>query len=271
MLNGTNFKFWQESVMITLGVMDLDLALRIDRPKITDTSTEQEIRVEEKWDRSNRVSLMIMKRSIPEAFRGSISDTITNAKEFLAEVETRFVKNEKSEIGTLLTKLVSMKYKDKGSIREYIMEMSNVVSKLRALKLEISDDLLVHLVLISLPPHFGQFRVSYNCQKDKWPLNELISHCVEEEERLKQHKTESAHVATTSKSKALAKRKRSDQTKDNKDAAVTTNKKQDKGKKVATSENACYFCGAVGHKKIHCQNYHAWRAKKGLPKLPEAK
>ncbi|XP_078148627.1 uncharacterized protein LOC144544084 [Carex rostrata] len=214
---------------------------------------------------------MIMKRSIPEAFRCSISDTITNAKEFLAEVETRFIKNEKSKIGTLLTKLVSMKYKNKGSIREYIMEMSNVVSRLMALKLEISDDLLVHLVLISLPSHFGQFKVSYNCQNDKLPLNEIISHCVEEEERLKQHKTESANVATISKFKASAKRKRLDQSNDNKDAAITTNKKQDKGNKVATSENACYFCGAVGHKKIHCQNYHAWRAKKGLPKLPEAK
>ena len=115
--------------MITLGVMDLDLAFRIERPKITNTSTEKEIKVEEKWDRSNRVSLMIMKRSIPEAFRGSISDEVTNAKAFLAEIETRFVKNEKSEIGTFLTKLVSMKYKDKGSVREYIMEMSNVVSK----------------------------------------------------------------------------------------------------------------------------------------------
>jgi len=83
--------------MITLGVMDLDLAFRIDRPTIKDTSTEKEIRVEEKWDRSNRVSLMIMKRTIPEAFRGSISDSITNAKAFLAEVETRFVKSEKSE------------------------------------------------------------------------------------------------------------------------------------------------------------------------------
>jgi transposase InsO family protein len=263
MLNGSNFKYWQESVMITLGVMDLDLAFREECPTITDTSTPEEKKGKERWDRSNRVSLMIMKRSIPEVFRGSITDGITNAKEYLAEIETRFVKNEKAEIGTLLTKLVSMKYKEKGSIREYIMEMSNVVSKLKALKLEISDDLLVHLALISLPSHFGQFKVSYNCQKEKWTLNELISHCVQEEERLKQDKTESAHVATTSKPKASAKRKKSNQTKDNKDAAVTTNKKQDKGKKVATSDNPCYFCGAVGHKKIHCQNYHAWRAKKG--------
>nr|KYP66988.1 hypothetical protein KK1_013305 [Cajanus cajan] len=58
------------------------------------------------------------------------------------------------------------------------MEMSNLASKLKTLKLELSDDLLVHLVLISLPTHFGQFKVSYNTQKDKWTLNELISHCV---------------------------------------------------------------------------------------------
>ena len=75
--------------------------------------------------------------------------------------------------------------------------------------------------------------------------NELISHCVEEEERLKQQKTESAHFATTSKFKASAKRKKSNQNKDNKDAAVNTNKKQDKGKSVAASESACYFCGAI--------------------------
>jgi len=79
-----------------------------------------------------------------------------------------------------------MKYQGKGNIREYIMSMSNIVFKLKALKLEISEDLLIHLVLISLPAQFNQFKVSYNCQKDKWSLNELISYCVQEEERQKQ-------------------------------------------------------------------------------------
>ena len=85
------------------------------------------------------------------------------------------------------------------------MEMYNIVGKLKALKLQLSDDLLVHLVLISLPTQFKQFIVSYNTQKDKWTLNELISHCVQEEERIKKDKTESAHLALTSQKK---KRKR---------------------------------------------------------------
>ncbi|RDX79313.1 hypothetical protein CR513_40280, partial [Mucuna pruriens] len=86
--------------------------------------------------------LMITKLSILEAFRGSISES-QSASRFLKEIE------------------------------EYIMEVSNLATKLKSLKFELNED----LVFISLPAHFGQFKVSYNTQKDKWSINELISHC----------------------------------------------------------------------------------------------
>ena len=54
-------------------------------------------------------------------------------------------------MSTILSKFVSMRYKGKGNIKEYIMKMSNLATRLRALKLELSYDILVHLVLISLP------------------------------------------------------------------------------------------------------------------------
>nr|KYP72368.1 hypothetical protein KK1_004956 [Cajanus cajan] len=131
-----------------------------------------------------------------------------------------------------------MRYKGKGNIREYIMEMSNLASKLKALKLELSDDLLMHLVLISLPTHFGQLKVSYNTQKDKWTLNELISHCVQEEERQQREKTESVHLASSSQN-----RKR----KNNKDVVERTFQQ----KKVKKDENThtCFFCKKPGHMK----------------------
>ena len=100
-----------------------------------------------------------------------------------------------------------MKYQGKGNVKEYIMGMSNIASKLRALKLELLEDLLIHLVLISQPSQFSQFKISYNFQKEKWSLNELISYCVQEEERLKQERTKSAHVVSTSKDKSKRKKK----------------------------------------------------------------
>ncbi|RVW80762.1 Retrovirus-related Pol polyprotein from transposon TNT 1-94 [Vitis vinifera] len=71
-LNGTNFKKWKEHVIIVLGCMDLDYALRVDRPSdLTSASTAEQRSAMEKWERSNRMSLMIMKHSIPETIRGT--------------------------------------------------------------------------------------------------------------------------------------------------------------------------------------------------------
>ena len=141
--------------MIVLGCMDLDLALREEQPApLSENSSNYDKKNMERWERSNRMSLMIMKRSIPETFRGSMSEE-KNATKFLKEIEQRFAKNEKAETSTLLANLVSMKYKGNGNVREYIMEMSNLASKLKALKLELSEDLLVHLVLISLAAQYN--------------------------------------------------------------------------------------------------------------------
>ena len=95
--------------------------------------------------------------------KGIVSEEVSTAEEFLDDIEKHFVKNDKAETSILLGSLVSMKYKGQGNIREYIMQMSNISSKLKALKLELSDNFLVHLVLLSLPTQFSQFKVSYNC------------------------------------------------------------------------------------------------------------
>ncbi|RDX71887.1 hypothetical protein CR513_48699, partial [Mucuna pruriens] len=180
-------------LVIILGYEDLNLALRIEKP-IPTSNNLQKVKIE-KWERSNRMCLMIVKCSILEAFRGSNFES-QSARKFFEKIKQFFAKNEKEKTSNLLAKLISMKYKGRGNIREYIMEMSNLIAKLKSLKLEVDEDLMVYLVFISLPAHFGQFKVSYNTQNNKWSLNELISHCVHEEERLQKDKTKSAHFAS---------------------------------------------------------------------------
>ncbi|GKA23030.1 hypothetical protein Tco_0708992 [Tanacetum coccineum] len=54
-LTGTNFSTWRDQVKLTLGVMDLDHALRIDPPAaLTAESTADQKRAYEQWKRSNR-------------------------------------------------------------------------------------------------------------------------------------------------------------------------------------------------------------------------
>ena len=135
------------------------------------------------------------------------------------------------------------------------MEMSNIAGKLKSLKLQLSDDLQGYLVLISLPTQFSQFIVSYNTQEDICTLNELISHCVQEEERIKKDKTESAYLALTSQKN---KRKRA---KDSNKDIVEGISKQKKGK-TQDKEFTCYFCKKVDHFKKECPKFVAWRIKK---------
>jgi len=92
-LNGANFKDWKENKQIILGCMDLDLALRIEKPlSPTDSSTSEQRKLHEKRDHSNRMSLMIIKHDILEVFRGIVWDDITSGEEFLVEIEKRFEK-----------------------------------------------------------------------------------------------------------------------------------------------------------------------------------
>ena len=65
----------------------------------------------------------------------------------LRKLKKRFAKNDKAETNNLLAILISIKYKEKGNIREYIKKMSNIAFKLKALKLGLSDDLIVHSIL----------------------------------------------------------------------------------------------------------------------------
>ncbi|XP_052111513.1 uncharacterized protein LOC127742812 [Arachis duranensis] len=93
MLNGSNFKVWKDIVEIVLGCMDLDIALREEKPTST-LENLSEVKIE-KCERSNRIKIMIMKRSIPEA-RGSITED-KDAKQFLKDVKKFLARNEKAE------------------------------------------------------------------------------------------------------------------------------------------------------------------------------
>jgi hypothetical protein len=188
MLNGNNFSEWKENLLFYLGCLELDLALCEDEPSaLTDTSTPLEVTKHKRWERSNHLSLMFMKSHVTKGIRGSIPEC-KKATEFMRAVEEQFVSFDKVLASTLMKKLSSKTFDRSRSVREHIMEMRDMAAQLKSLEVDISESFLVHFILNSLPTEYTPFKISYNTHKDKWSVNELLTMCVQEEERLKHEK-----------------------------------------------------------------------------------
>ncbi|KAH9668656.1 Integrase catalytic domain-containing protein [Citrus sinensis] len=74
-LSGDKFNEWKEKILLTLGCNDLDLAFRVDEPPMpTELSTPQEKASYERWERSNQLSMMLIKAHVGKSIRSSIPD-----------------------------------------------------------------------------------------------------------------------------------------------------------------------------------------------------
>ncbi|KAL5745673.1 hypothetical protein ACOSP7_001530 [Xanthoceras sorbifolium] len=108
-LKGDNYKVWKERILLHLGWMDIDYAIRQNEPPaITDTSSTADITLYEKWERSNRLSVMFIKTKISDSIRGSV-DQLDNVRDLLKGIDEQFVTSEKALASTLIMKLSSQR------------------------------------------------------------------------------------------------------------------------------------------------------------------
>ena len=92
-------------------------------------------------------------------------------------------------------KFSSLRLTSVKGVREHIMQMRDTMAQLKKLEVEISESFLVHYILNTLPNQYRPFKISYNTHKDKWSINELMTMCVQEEERLEMEMGESTMLA----------------------------------------------------------------------------
>jgi hypothetical protein len=89
-------------------------------------------------------------------------------------VENQFIGSSKAYVSSLIKMLISEKYTG-GSVRDYILRMSNVAARLKPLDLAINDGFLIYLIFNSLMKEFETFEVNYNSMNDKWTLEKFIT------------------------------------------------------------------------------------------------
>lgn len=151
MLNGENYKVWKELILLQLGCMDIDYAIRKDEPPApTDSSTAAEKSLYEQWERSNRLSVMFIRARLSPSIRGSVAQH-SNAKALLKAIDAQFESSEKAHAMTLIMKFSSMKLTSVRGVREHIMKMRDIAAQLKNLEVEIFESFLVYYILNTLP------------------------------------------------------------------------------------------------------------------------
>ena len=72
-LRGDNYKIWKEMILLHLGYMDIDYAIRKSEPlEVIEESTPAEVTLFERWERSNRLNVTFIKTKITSSVRGYV-------------------------------------------------------------------------------------------------------------------------------------------------------------------------------------------------------
>ena len=76
-LRGDNYTIWKERILLHLGNMDIDYAIRKSKsPEVTEENAPAKVVLYEQWERSNQLNVMFIKTKITVGIKGLLSNTI---------------------------------------------------------------------------------------------------------------------------------------------------------------------------------------------------
>ena len=147
--------------------------------------------------------------------------------------------------------LYNTKMSEGTPVRDHVLKMIGYLNELEVLGAYIDGLTQVHIVLLSLPESFNQFKVNLSMNKLEFTLPELLKELQAAESIMK--KKPSVFIGETStfkpKGKAGKKKKNNDGKKKIPATGAVKKSDQTKGK--------CFHCGQKGHWKTNCPKFLA--------------
>ncbi|XP_066320479.1 uncharacterized protein [Miscanthus floridulus] len=268
-LKGNNYIEWKKKINLTFILAEVDWVVTTPCPKEPEAPVRETNKTNaawqnrernfapvkmsfdlehRKWVTTNKKCLALIKNTIEPAIVGSISDYDT-VTEYLERIKSQFTGSSKTYATQLIKQLVTERYSGGGGgIREHILRMSNLASKLKPMDLALNDEFLLHLIFASLPKEFDTFVVNYNIQPEKWDLEKLIAMCVLEEERIKVSQGGTINYLKDNKKKNY----------NNSSSSKSPGKgpmQQSPNKQFPVDKDQCLHCKGRGHYKQNCPDF----------------
>ncbi|RDX63625.1 hypothetical protein CR513_57925, partial [Mucuna pruriens] len=70
-----------------------------------------------------------------------------------------------------MSTLITVKFDGSPTMHEHVIEMTNIVARLKTLEITVNENFLVQFILNSLSTEYGLLQMSYNTIKDKWNID----------------------------------------------------------------------------------------------------
>ncbi|KAJ4970668.1 hypothetical protein NE237_003767 [Protea cynaroides] len=138
-LNEENYAEWLELLELTLGYMNLNLAINEEKPEdLTDESTPDQRNYYAKWQRSNNMSLRLIKANMSRAIRRPILNKLT-VREYLDSIKEQYVSTDSSTVSTLIAKLGAIKYNESKDVRDHIMKARDIAAQLKDYEIDLPE------------------------------------------------------------------------------------------------------------------------------------
>ena len=104
--------------------------------------------------------MIVIKRSVSRHLLSGLLET-SNAKELFDAIGQGYLVFGIAKSGCLMKELIIIKYDIIEDVREYILKIIHLPTKLKSLKIDLSDSFLVSHALNSLSIEFFQIKIAY--------------------------------------------------------------------------------------------------------------
>ncbi|KAG6508528.1 hypothetical protein ZIOFF_033902 [Zingiber officinale] len=246
--DGTNFTRWKDKLFFLLTELGVAYLLLHDLPLIpapTDKDTDEIRATRKKWEedevRCRGYILNALTDRLYDLFR-----SIKSPQEIWNALENKYTSEKQGTDRFLSMKFFEFRMIDNKSIMDQVDELLVLVSRLKDLKIEVSDPLQVATVIAKLPTTWNGYRKKLLHTSEDFTIDQLIKHIrIEEETRIRENKFayesgSKVNNLESKKTKYSGKKRKFAET----SPETFANKKKTK---------TCYFCGKKGHYKNECR------------------